>query len=381
MKKLLSLIFAIIALFGFTITNPSNVTASAEFTDSFLELNTKQSDLAEEVEKIISDDSYPSYFGGLYIKDDSTKLVVQIVENNIPSKDDTSEYLSFNQIISMEGDIEFEFVENSYKELNEINRSLIEYFSSEKANLENLSAHYVDVFNNVVVIELVDNSSKQVEIFRESLLSDRIFSTINLTANYVHYTQGFNVNYEINVGQDIGFCSMGFRAKVNGYKGYFTAAHCFSGVGDSSEGGTVKYWVYDGIVDAAFVKTTLWTNLFNPPTNDLEYTSGSITSLQNTMCPYLMINKAVAKSGYTTEYTSGQIKSLNYSGVYSGTYFTGLIAADFVSDHGDSGGGVFIPVIIDGGAPFAGIVKGSSSYGSAFVDYGALYDEFEYSRY
>lgn len=381
MKKILLLILAIFALFGFGISNSSKVSASVEFTDSFLELNTTQSDLAEKVEKIISENSYPSYFGGLYIKDDSTKLVIQIVENNIPSKDDASEYLSFNKIISLNGDIEFEFVENSYKELNAINRSLIEYFSSEKANLVNLSAHYVDVFNNVVVIELIDNSSKQVEIFNESVLSDSIFSRINPTVYNVHYTQGVNVNYEINVGQDIGYCSMGFRAKVNGHKGYFTAAHCFSGVGDSSEGGTVKYWVHDGIVDAAFVKTTLWTNLFNPPTNDLEYTSGTITSLQNTMCPYLMINKAVAKSGYTTEYTSGQIKNLNYSGVYDGTYFTGLIAADFDSDFGDSGGGVFIPVIIDGGAPFAGIIKGSSSYGAAFVDYGTLYDEFEYSRY
>lgn len=172
---------------------------------------------------------------------------------------------------------------------------------------------------------------------------------------------------------------MGYRVKINGNSGYITAGHCFSGTGQSATGGTVTKYQESGKVDAAFVKTTSSYS----PSNSLYYTSSSITTLNNTLCPVLSVNQAIAKAGQTTGYTSGKIKSLNYSGTYDGIYFTNLIAADYSTQGGDSGGAVFVPSVVSGttGAPLAGINKGTSSYGSAFVNADQIYLAFGYSRY
>ena len=89
----------------------------------------------------------------------------------------------------------------------------------------------------------------------------------------------------------------------------------------------------------------------------------------------------IAKAGFKTGYTTGKIKSTNYSGVYEGTYFTGLIASDMHAAGGDSGGPVFIPMNINGGATLLGIIKGSSSYGSSFVSVDNIFAELPYVRY
>ena len=174
---------------------------------------------------------------------------------------------------------------------------------------------------------------------------------------------------------------MGFRAKVNGKQGYITAGHYFNGVGDSSTGGTVTKWKESGSVDAAFVETSFWTNTFKPPSNTLYYPSGSITTLNNNICPTLSLNMNIAKTGFKTGYTSGQIKNLNYSANYGGIYHTKLIATDYHSMPGDSGGTVFVPNNVNGGAPLAGIHLGDSTYGKAFVNADEIFLAFGYSRY
>ena len=173
---------------------------------------------------------------------------------------------------------------------------------------------------------------------------------------------------------------MGFRVKVNGEKGYITAAHCFEGNGDSSTGGKVQWWKYSGKVDAAFVKKGA-LNIFSDPSNELAYTSGDIKELNASVSAIPSVNMTIAKAGFKTGYTTGKIKNTNYSGVYNGTYFTGLIASDMHTDNGDSGGPVFIPMNINGGATLLGIVKGTSSYGSAFVSVDNIFAELSFVRY
>ena len=69
----------------------------------------------------------------------------------------------------------------------------------------------------------------------------------------------------------------------------------------------------------------------------------------------------VAKSGVSTQYSSGGIISTNYSGYFHSTYFTDLVSCNVYVDGGDSGGPVFIPTNTNGGATLIGIVKAKSS--------------------
>lgn len=354
---------------------------SVDSNTKLLDLNLKQAEIATEIEKTVKEEAYPPYFGGVYVSEDSTHVIIQIVEDKLPTTKNTKEYSTFNKIANIDSNVKIEYVKYSYKELNDINDKLIEYFSSEKADLSNLSAHYVDTFNNVVVVELKENNLKRIENFEKTVLGVDEAKKSIINSDIITFTEGEQHTDELKAGEKIsvtgGSCSMGYRVKIGGKAGYITAGHCFNGVGDSATGGTVKNYKYSGKVDAAFVQT----NIITFPSNSLKYTSGSITTLNNNLCPILSLNMAIAKSGYSTGYTSGQIKNLNYSATYNGTYFTGLIAANYSSAGGDSGGAVFVPNNVNGGAPLAGIHKGTSSYGTAFVDENQIYLAFGYSRY
>ena len=50
--------------------------------------------------------------------------------------------------------------EVSETELNKVNEQIIEYFSSENVEYDNLSFNYVDLTNKKVVVGLIDNSKK-----------------------------------------------------------------------------------------------------------------------------------------------------------------------------------------------------------------------------
>jgi len=384
MKKVFIIITSFVLAFIILATNSVSVNAKNSYLQmNFLELNRKQAVLLSEAEKIVADDSYPSYFGGIYISDDSTGVVIQIVEENLPLSENSEGHSSYQRIISLEGDIVFEFVRYSYKELNAINNRIIEYYSSENAIQGNFSGNYVDVFNNVVIITLLDKSSDNVDKYRNRVLDENILKGMEYNSDIIQFTQGTRHDYAIKVGEEIsvtvGSCSMGFRAKFFGNKGYITAGHCFTGLEEDATGGESALRAYEGSVDATWVQTTFLTNLFNPPSNDLEYASGSFTELGDNgeYCPLLGLNVAVAKSGFASEYTSGQVKSMNYSSYYgeypNQVYFTGLIATDMEATFGDSGGGVFMPYDEEY-AYWAGIIKGDSAWEAAFVSINEIWE-------
>lgn len=353
-----------------------------------LELNLKQSEIAGQIEEIIKEEEYPSYFGGVYVSEDSSYVVLQVVREQLPIEKSSKNYTTYSKIANMDSNIKIEYVKYSHKELNDINDKLVEYFSSEKADLSNLVAHYVDTFNNVVVVELKDNNLKSIEKFKSTAFSDDVVKKTSLKSDILIFTKGIEHETEaMKPGQGIttkgvaNNCTMGYRVKINGKQGYLTSGHCFDGNGESSTGGTVKRWKRGGTVDAAFVETSWWTNTFNAPSNSLMHTSGSITTLNNNLCPILSLNMAIAKSGNKTGYTVGQIKNLNYSGNYGGYYQTGLIATNYDSTGGDSGSPVFVPSNVNGGAPLAGLHIGTSSYGKAFVNADEIFLAFGYERY
>ncbi len=386
MKKKFLKLLSVFALGFMANILPTNAQSRLDFQN--LELNNEQSKIASEIEQVMEKENYPSYYGGAYISDDSSHVVLQIVKDEIPATKNAKEYTTFNMIKSTDSNIEIEYVKNSYKELNEINDKLIEYFSSEGADVSNLGAHYVDAFNNVVVVELINNNTTQTNGLKKAVFGGNTYKAKALDSDLIVFKNGeqqHNHATTLKAGQKIsvsgGSCSMGFRVKIDGKAGYITAGHCFSGTGQSSTGGTVRKYKESGKVDAAFVETTSSYS----PSNSLYYTSGSLTTLNNTLCPYLTVNKAIAKVGYASGYTSGKIKNLNYSGTYDGIYFTGLIATDYYTTGGDSGGAVFVPENVSsnagGGVPLAGINKGTSSYGGAFVNADEIYMSFKYSRY
>ena len=142
--------------------------------------------------------------------------------------------------------------------------------------------------------------------------------------------------------------------------------------------GRVKKRQYSGSVDAAFVATNLLYTL----TNDLAFpnSSNTITYLDNTMCPVLILGQTIAHDGYSTHYQSGSITSLNYSNTFNGVLFTNLILTNYSSSGGDSGGPAFIPSTVYGGR-VAGIHKGSTPDGKVVVNADYIESAFNYVRY
>lgn len=380
-----SKIFIILSLFtiGLFITL---VNVNAEENVSALALNKKQTEVANKIQKEAKEQDYPSYYGGVYISEDSSHVILQVVEDNIPKVRTSNEYSKFNALSKMSNNIEVEYVKNSYKELNDLNNQLIEYYSSPNADITNLVAHYVDTFENVVVVKLKDVNLNEINKVKKSAFDSTNYSKTIQKEDLIIFSQAKpNSDYSLKAGEEIstskGKCSMGYRVKVNGKKGYITAGHCFSGTGDSSTGGTVKWRKYSGNVDAAFVQSGA-LNVFTDPLNDLMYTDGDIKKLNASVSAMPAVNSTVAKAGFTTKYTTGQIKNLNYSANYNGTYFTGLVATNMKADHGDSGGPVFIPQNIEGGATLLGIIKGDSDYnGAAYVNADNIFSALNYVRY
>ena len=385
MKKIVLMLLCVFTLGIIGKVVPVN--AQTTLDAKTLRLNNEQANVISKIEEEMQKESYPSYYGGSYISDDSSHVILQIVKEKKKKSINSKASSSYNKIRDIANNIEIQYVKNSYKDLEEINNKLVEYYSSENADISNLGSHYVDVFNNVVVVELLDNTTTKVNNLKQVTFNGNVYKTKALDSDVIVFKKGEKQTDHattLKAGQQIstsaGLCSMGYRVKIDGKAGYLTAGHCFSGTGQSATGGTSKKYKRSGTVDAAFVQTTSSYS----PSNSLYYTSGSIKTLNNTLCPTLAVNQAIAKAGYKTGYTSGKIKSLNYSGTYSNIYFTGLVATDYSTDHGDSGGAVFVPsnaTSAGGGAPVAGINKGTSSYGGAFVKDTEIYKAFGFSRY
>lgn len=383
-NKILSFlgIFAIIFVGFITSVNAaSNLTKVDKKYEQYLESNWTRVELATKVYNRIADyynikeaykDIYPSYFGGMYISDDASKLIIQIVKNNIPNED-SKEHLIYKEIINMDSSIQIEYVETSFNELNEVNNYISENLSTSKSTNENIKSSYLDIMNNVVGVELVNNSKSNQELFKNATLASEN-SKMAMNQKLIKFSQAkeYTSSANINAGGQIflksgstGYCSMGMRVNYKGKNGYLTAGHCAKGY-SSFPSGSVKVvqFANNQKYDYAFIQT----NSSYTPTNNLAYSTTGITKLGLiSYCPFVSVNMAVAKSGARTGYTSGKVTGVNVSVYYSDVNVTlkSMIKTNVYQGKGDSGGIVMIPrTDANGGAIGLGILSGGVDLGN-----------------
>lgn len=374
-----------IVLTGFiTSVNALGLTPSnSSFNDEdYLERNWARVELATKVQTTINDyynikdiysDTYPTYFGGMYISDDATNLIIQIVEKNIPS-DGSEEFDIYNKIISMDETIKIEYVNNSFNELNEVNNYIAENLFTSNSGKQIVTSSYLDIMNNAVGVELVDNNLPQQIIIKNSLSKTK--STINSNiikfSKTKEYTTSSNLNaggkYLRVAGQNDNYCSMGMRVRYNGNNGYLTAGHCAKGY-SSFPSGTVQVvqFTTNQKYDYAFIKS----NASYTPTNTLQSYSNSPSNITKlglvNYCPTITVNMAISKAGARTGYTTGKVTGLNQTVTYSDVNVTlkGMIKSDVYQGKGDSGGVVMIPrTDSNGGAIGLGILSGGIDHGN-----------------
>ena len=68
--------------------------------------------------------------------------------------------------------------EVSETELNKVNEQIIEYFSSENVEYDNLSFNYVDLTNKKVVVGLIDNSKKQQDKLKKLVINSKLIEFV-----------------------------------------------------------------------------------------------------------------------------------------------------------------------------------------------------------
>lgn len=360
--------------FGGFLTSASALSKES-FENDYLERNYARVELATKVQTAINDyynikdvynDTYPSYFGGMYINDDASKLVIQIVKNNIPSED-SEEFEIYNKILNMDNSIQIEYVTYSYNELNEANNNISKTLSAD-GSTQNISSTYIDIMNNSVTVELIKNNQEQQMKIKNKMIKSKTASATDL----IKFAVGEkNTTYtNINAGGYISAkggnpCSMGMRVKYKGKKGYLTAGHCTKGVGTTIKSGTVKarQLANNQKFDYAFIQT----NSSYTPTNTLEKYSNSPSNITKlglvSYCPTVTVNMAVSKEGITTGYTAGKVTGVNASVYYSDIKMTitGMVKTNVYAQPGDSGGVVMIPrTDSNGGAIGLGILSGGN---------------------
>lgn len=220
---------------------------------------------------------------------------------------------------------------------------------------------YIDVIKNKVVVEVKDRDMIELGKIKEN----------GINTDMIVFEKGgsFSDVANINPGGKFfstgGYCSYGYRAKTgSGKVGIVTAGHCFSKNGDSISGvGTVMQSRNDGTLDAAFVQT----NSGVTPTNTLDQNPafGTYNTISTTVTSSYVVGQEIAKLGYRTGYTMGNVVAANYSYTDQGVTYTDLVRAELAVEQGDSGG-----IVIETRLTFpntsyttAGIVKAKGNGG------------------
>lgn len=357
----------------------------SNYSDEYLQLNYQQTILAGKIDSLVKDNGeYLPYFGGVYISDDSQNVILQIVKKNEPQPA-TTEYEKYQNIINFDESIKIEYVKNSYQDLQTEYEKLNNYFENEKNSnkkaklISNIKVYYIDTVNNNIIIEAND--------IQDNLLRNLINKELKLTTVDFKESKGKIIPFSsLYASQQIsvsgGYCSVGFRAKINGVEGYVTAGHCVNGLYNVLPTGIVGKRQFSGSLDAAFILT----NSSYSPSNYILYNNGNVTQLNTIMsCPTLSVGTVIAKSGYYTQYTSGTVTYTSLTATINGVLIYNLVSTNATADGGDSGGTVYIPTNISGGGSLAGIVSGgdttSSSYSMVFVREDYIQSAFGYTRY
>jgi len=305
---------------------------------NYKEVLSKNYEASEKAEKITNNmmkaksvgNVYPDYYGGMYINDDQD-LVIKIVKNKKESEQ-----------LFVDEEVLFEYVENSYNELEEVNNIIVDYFSTQEVRDSKFVANYVDIYKNKVIVELENNTIEEQEWIKKNIIDSTL---IEFKKGEKHIA---TITYNAGAGIDES-CSIGYRAKLNGVEGFITAGHCFLHTNGYSMYGTKVDPIYvKGKVDAAFVKNAAGVSI----TNNLQKPYFPTTSLNTKSSAGFhtsALGVIVVKLGYVTGITTGKIINLNVSydsyepdGTKIG-YLTNQVETNALCNNGDSGGVVFSP--------------------------------------
>ncbi len=71
-------------------------------------------------------------------------------------------------------------------DLNNINDTITNYFTSEKADYEGVIFNYVDEVNKIVVVGLVDNTKEKQEEFKKKVIDSDVLKFISADNNQDH---------------------------------------------------------------------------------------------------------------------------------------------------------------------------------------------------
>lgn len=368
-----------------------------ESYETIISKNEKATQKAELLEKsfVVENEKtiYPDNFGGSYVNENN-ELVVQIVNN---SKAKKLKYNSANNEITLDNDIIKEVVNYSYNDLTEVNDVIINYFSNHSVD-EYFVGNYVDIKNNIVVVELKEINDDYInkfkrEVINSSMVEFRVGKRISTVASYKAGSLfTFTRTYVIKNGQATNeitdmnaTCSIGARAKRNGVSGYITAGHCFGKMNSTPTSsilpnGTYVTRTYTKSMDAAFVKLSSG----NTVTNNLDKTGYQASFINTTGQNYFTTGTAVGKVGGKSGYGNGVIGSINYSVTDDDkAYHTNLVQANIPTQNGDSGGPVFIVNIqtLSGGAPLIGIVSVGGANLVGFYNYNNIVSSLGLTKY
>lgn len=193
--------------------NVVNASASSSLSDKEYEEELKRNwdiaVLADSIEKIIDkkynivdrfNDTYPSYFGGMYASDDSTELIIQVVKDNIP-KEDSDDYKIYNDIVTYDEKVKIAYVDYSFNELNQANNEISDFMTSNNSNLSkimtnkksmnlvknNIIGTYIDVMNNTVMVELETEENTVQQEFKNSVLNNIDHTTSEFTHELISF--------------------------------------------------------------------------------------------------------------------------------------------------------------------------------------------------
>lgn len=296
--------------------------------------------------------TYPDYYGGAYV-DDKNRLVVLINESyrtQLP-----------NMIKSLEGDsnVRIIYCDYSFTTLRDIVEEISAFNRNNKDSevAKNISVYGIDPSNNRVFVRVKNNSNDEIEKFKKNIVDSPaiVFSKIEDGFHDVSLTVYPGSQYY--VGTTTTWGSFGYRATWFGYQGFVTAGHVIS-VGEraTTNNGTTELGYcalseVGGNVDAAFIQCPV---LEVNPSNQIYLSSDVLSDEVYNPIFGETVNLMGAATYGNTGYISGIFISVRDEN-------TGIVVDDCIevncsSDHGDSGGIVYVK---DGGiCKTVGIIKG-----------------------
>ena len=290
------------------------------------QLSTSRTDASTDVQK------YPDYYGGAYIDDDGSLVV--LVTDLVAGRTKMNNILT-SLTVSRQPTVTYKLCDISFNKMLEA----IAAISNQVALLrdQDIIIHGIgdDILNGRVVVSIENKTAEKENALRA--IADY---------NFLHFEEvdKFSLDAEVGSGwRAVNSGTIGFAATKNGTPGFVVAGHAVN------EGETLRYYsvtsstpVLGTVVetpeygfnsDAAFVSAASGIT----PTAELKF-GGYIGDAQITLLP---VGTQVIKYGHTTQLTTGRITSNSYE--YHNIYtFSPYYEATYESAQGDSGGPVLV---------------------------------------